>query len=185
MNEEIWLSELYDRNYAMLFRIGRVFLGNNASQEGMIEDEIQETFLRAWRKRNVLQKHPNPDGWLVECFRKCLMNACRKQAVAWKHTAYSLDDDHMPACSDQKQKSPEEYVASKEQIELLMHLLGQKDAYIFLRYCVYGDTAASISKDYQISEQALRMRVSRIKKKILANQELFACVLAICLLSFQ
>ena len=68
-------------------------------------------------------------------------------------------------------------------VERLMRLLGQKDAYVFLRYCVYGDTAASIAKDYQISEQALRMRVSRIKKKVLANQELFACVLAICLLS--
>ena len=183
MTEEIWLSELYNRNYAMLFRVGRVFLGNSASSEVMIQDEIQETFLRAWKKRSILQKHPNPDGWLVECFRKCLMNACRKQAVIWKHTAYSLDEENVPTCSDKRQKSPEEYVASKEQIELLMRLLGQKDAYVFLRYCVYGDTAASIAKDYQISEQALRMRVSRIKKKVLANQELFVCVLAICLLS--
>lgn len=182
MNEEIWLSELYDRNYALLFRVGRIFLGNNASQECMIEDEIQETFLRAWRKRSTLQKHPNPDGWLVECFRKCLLNACRKQAVCWKHTAYSLDEKNTPICSTKGQKPPEEYVTSKEQIELLMRLLGQKDAYIFLRYCVYDDAAASIAKDYQISEHALRMRISRIKKKILANQELFACVLVICLL---
>lgn len=185
MNAEIWLSELYERNYIMLFRIGYVFFGNNAAHEGMIENEIQETFLRAWSNRSTLQRHPNPDGWLVECFRKCLLNAYRKQAVVWKHTVYSLDEENAPVCSDQRQKSPEEYVASKEQIELLMRLLGQKDTYVFLRYCIYGDTAASIAKDYQISEQALRMRVSRIKKKILANQELFTCVLAICLLSLR
>lgn len=185
MNEETWLSELFNRNYAMLYRVGHVFLANYPSRGNMIEDQIQETFLRAWKKRSALQNHPNPDGWLVECFRKCLMNACRKQAVVWKHTAYSLDDETTPELSDSVQELPEEYVASKEQIELLMRLLGQKDAYVFLRYCVYGDSASTIAKDYQISEQALRMRVSRIKKKILANKEMFACVLAICLLSHR
>ena len=78
-----WLSKMYEQDYALLYRVGRVFLGNDPARESLIEDQIQETFVRAWLKRAALKKHPNPDGWLVECFRKCLMNACRKQSREW------------------------------------------------------------------------------------------------------
>ena len=78
-----WLSEMYERNYALLYRVGRVFLGAGSAKETLIEDQIQEAFVRAWQKRGTLQKHPNPDGWLVECFRKCLANACRRQNREW------------------------------------------------------------------------------------------------------
>ena len=65
MTVDAWLEALYERDYALLYRVGRVFLGSYADQEALIEDQIQETFVRAWQKRSSLQKHPNPDGWLV------------------------------------------------------------------------------------------------------------------------
>ena len=80
MTVDAWLEALYERDYALLDRVGRVFLGSYADQEALIEDQIQETFVRAWQKRSSLQKHPNPDGWPVECFRNCLMNACKNKA---------------------------------------------------------------------------------------------------------
>ena len=55
MNEDGWFSDLYERNYALLYRIGRVFLGGGA-REALIEDQIQEAFVRAWQKRGTLQK---------------------------------------------------------------------------------------------------------------------------------
>jgi DNA-directed RNA polymerase specialized sigma24 family protein len=77
---DAWFSDLYERNYVLLYRVGSVFLGYDPVQETLIEDQIQEAFVRAWQKRSVLKKHPNPDGWLTECFRRCLMNACRKKS---------------------------------------------------------------------------------------------------------
>ena len=172
MVAEAWLTDLYERDYALLYRIGRIFLGSYSNQEILIEDQIQEAFLRAWEKRNSLQKHPNPDGWLVECFRKCLMNACRKQNREWVQTAFSMDMENTPAIADATKLSPDDYVRTREQIALL-------------RYCVYGEKAAPIAADLGMSEQALRMRVSRLKKKLLANQEMFACLVALCLLSMR
>ena len=185
MDAEEWLSELFERNYALLYRVGRVFLGSDSALNILIEDQIQETFLRAWQKRGRLQKHPNPDGWLVECFRKCLMNACRKQSRSWKNTPVSspgmvLSDQHSMA-----QESPDDFVKAREQIELLYQLLGDADAAIFLRYCVHGEKASDIASEIGISEPALRMRVSRIKKKVLANRELFSCLIVLCLLSLR
>ena len=181
MTSEVWLSDLYQRNYALLYRIGRVFLGSFANQETLIEDQIQETFIRAWQKYSLLQKHPNPDGWLVECFRKCLMNACRKQNREWQRTAFSVDMENTPPVADTKGLSPDDYVRTREQLELLKKLLGEKDADLFIRYCVLGEKAAPSAADLGMSEQALRMRISRLKKKLLANRELFACLVMLCL----
>ena len=167
MVAEAWLTDLYERDYALLYRIGRIFLGSYSNQEILIEDQIQEAFLRAWEKRNSLQKHPNPDGWLVECFRKCLMNACRKQNREWMQTAFSMDMENTPAIADATKLSPDDYVRTREQIALLKKLLGEKDTDLFLRYCVYGEKAAPIAADLGMSEQALRMRVSRLKKSYL------------------
>lgn len=182
MTNEAWLSDLYQRNYALLYRIGRVFLGSFANQETLIEDQIQETFIRAWQKHSLLQKHLNPDGWLVECFRKCLMNACRKQNREWQRTAFSVDMNNTPPVADTRGLSPDEYVRTREQLELLKKLLGEKDADLFIRYCVLGEKAAPIAADLGLSEQALRMRISRLKKKLLTNRELFACLVMLCLL---
>lgn len=180
MNEEGWFSDLYERNYALLYRIGRVFLGGGA-REALIEDQIQEAFVRAWQKRDKLQNHPNPDGWMVECFRKCLMNACRKQARDWRRRAFSVEEENAPPIADAARVSPDHYAATREQLALLRRLLGDKDADIFLRCCMYGEKAASIAAELHISEAALRMRVSRLKKKILLHKDLFLC-LAIFLL---
>ena len=130
----------------------------------------------AWRHRQKLRSHPNPGGWLVETFRRCLMAQCRKLGREWKRQAFSLDDDHRPPVSNTSALSPESFVHGEEQIALLHKLLGDKDADIFLRYCVQGESARQLAADYNMSESGIRVRVSRLKKKLLANQELFLCV---------
>lgn len=180
-----WFFDLYERNYALLYRVGRVFLAYDPVQESFIEDQIQETFIRAWQKRSILKHHPNPDGWVVECFRKCLVNACRKRNREWKHRVHFPDSEESAEAIDLVHLSPDEYVKSKEQIDLLFRLLGKEDAELFLRYCIYGEKAAAIAAQMNVSEQALRMRISRLKKKILRNRDLFACLALLCLLGLR
>ena len=177
--DETVLSSLFAENYALLYRVGRVFLGASPAQAELIEDQIQETFVLAWRHRQKLGSHPNPNGWLVETFRRCLMAQCRKQGRDWKRTAFSLDDDNRPPVPDASAPSPETFVHGAEQIVLLRRLLGERDAELFLRYCVQGESAHQLAADYNMSESGVRVRVSRLKKKLLANQELFLCVVAL------
>lgn len=177
--DETYLSGLFEENYALLYRVGRVFLGASAAQAELIEDQIQETFVLAWRHRQKLAAHPNPNGWLVETFRRCLMAQCRKLGREWKRQAFSLDSEARPPVPDASVPSPESFVHGAEQAALLHRLLGDRDADLFLRYCVRGESARQLAADYGMSESGVRVRVSRLKKKLLANRELFLCVVAL------
>ncbi len=177
--DETVLSSLFEENYALLYRVGRVFLGSSAAQADLIEDQIQETFVLAWRHRQKLEAHPNPGGWLVETFRRCLMAQCRKLGRERQRQAFSLDRDDAPDMADASVPTPDSFVHGAEQLALLRRLLGEPDAELFLRYCVQGQSARQLAADYHMSESGVRVRVSRLKKKLLANRELFLCVVAL------
>ena len=176
---EAWLSRLFEQNYALLYRVGRVFLGASASQASIIEDEIQETFILAWERRHKLARHPNPAGWLVETFRRRLMARCRRLGREWRRRAYSLDEESRPDTADDQAPAVEALLESREQLALLKRLLGEKDADIFLCYCIRGQSAAQVAAAYGMSESGVRVRVSRLKKKLLQNQELVLCLVSL------
>ncbi len=179
MADEAWLSHLFEENYALLYRVGRVFLGDSTAQADLIEDQIQETFVLAWRHEQKVRNHPNPTGWLVETFRRSLLAQCRKVGREWKRRSFSLDTDDRPDVADLSAPSVESFAQGAEQTALLTRLLGRKDAELFLRYCVRGESAGSLAADYRMSESGVRVRISRIKKKLLLNRELFLCVVAL------
>lgn len=177
--DEAWLSRLFEENYALLYRVGRVFLGASASRANLIEDEIQETFLLAWERRHKLARHPNPAGWLVETFRRRLMAQCRRLGREGRRRAYSLDEESLPEAADDQAPAVEALFESREQLALLKRLLGERDAGIFLCYCVQGQSAAQVAATYGMSESGVRVRVSRLKKKLLQNKELFLCLVSL------
>lgn len=182
-SSDAWLSRLFEENYVLLYRVGRVFLGSFSAQEDMIEDQIQETFVIAWERQQKLMNHPNPAGWLVETFRRRLMAQCRKLGREWKRQAFSLDEKELPLVVNQDIPTVEDLLQGKEQLALLKRLLGEKDADIFLRYCVQGQSAAQVASAYDMTESSVRVRVSRTKKKLLHNRAMFSCLVLLLTLS--
>lgn len=184
-SREDWLSSLFEENYVLLYRVGRIFLGSTTAQADMIEDQIQETFVLAWEQKRKLNAHPNPAGWLVETFRRRLMAQCRKVGREWKHQAFSLDEEERPSMANPDMPTVEDLFGGKEQLALLRRLLGDKDAELFLRYCVHGQSAAQVASAYGMSESGVRVRVSRLKKKLLCNKEMFLCLVALLTLGIR
>lgn len=180
MDDRAWLSGLFRSNYELLYRVGSLFLG--AGKGALVEDQIQEVFLLAWKKRRTLREHPNPAGWLVEALRRRLMALGRGMARESRLHAFSLDDRgrdeegraHEP--EDTRCVRPEDFLIGEERRALLTELLGREDADLFWRYCIVGSRASELAGRYRISEEAVRMRVSRIKRRLLASRELFYAV---------
>lgn len=64
----------------------------------------------------------------------------------------------------------------------LEELLGKENAAIFIKYCVNKEPTAVVAREFGLTENALWVKVNRLRKKILANQDLF---LAVSLIFFK
>lgn len=142
-----------------------MFLGASASQADIIEDQIQETFVLAWERRHRLIRHPNPAGWLVETFRRRLMAQCRRLGREGRRRAYSLDEESRPDMPDGQLPAVEALFESQERLALLRRLLGERDADIFLCYCVRG------AKRGASGRRAWHERIRRAGVRIAAQKE--------------
>lgn len=177
MNQEQWFEATYQQYADFLFRIGRRLLVTE--NEDTLYDVIQETFLTLWTKREELQSHPNIGGWLVEAVKFRILGSRAKVTRRSLRHAYSLDDEEAMPLEDQAALSPEQNAILQNRIDQLRELLGEENANLFLDYTLHGLTARELADTYGISESCVWMRISRMKKKLVAHPEIFYTLLLI------
>ena len=73
--EQAALSDLFRLYYGDLQYYGQQFFGDAT----IVEDKIQEIFLRLWEKHNRLPKTDNILGYLIRSLRNALIDESRKQ----------------------------------------------------------------------------------------------------------
>ena len=73
--------------------------------------------------------------------------------------------------------TPEQEALLAERVEALKALLGEENARLFLAYAVDGCTARELSGTWGLSEDCIWMRISRMKRKLVAHPEIFYAVL--------
>lgn len=184
LDDQVWLEQLYQDHFRLLLHISRTFTGFSPSYQSKIEDEIQEVFLLAWKKREKLKCHPNPGGWLVEAMRKRLLAHYRKWRREQKHIAFSLDGEHLPQTPSTDGNEVFTAAADGVRRETLYKILGHDDAELFTLFCIDRVPASELTKRFSMTEACIRMRASRIRKKILSHPEIFLTVALILALRF-
>ena len=176
MDEQDWLEKLYQDNFRLLYHIGRTFLGSSPDRQGRIEEEIHEVFLLALKKRDKLICHPNPGGWLVEAMRKRLLAHYRRWRVEQKHLAFSLDGESLPMTPSTGEDEVFEAARDQTRQEALENLLGTEDARLFTLFCIERVPAKELTDQFSMTEACIRMRASRIRKRVLCHAEIFMAV---------
>lgn len=186
MPDESWLKALYEEHYQLLYSVGRLFTGADEAPDSQVEDMIQETFLILWRKRGALFTHPNIGGWLVETLRRGLLHRYTKKRRAGAPRSQSLDavDMDLVTGGEKVFPLPEDALEIKDRLETLKTLLGERDAALFYRYFALNLTARELAREMNVSEDCLRMRVTRLRKKVLLNRELFLGIMALFAVRF-
>ena len=174
MNEKEWFEHLYQQHADYLFRLGRNLLGGG--DDGALYDLMQDTFLDAWDKRAALMKHPNIGGWLTLSLKNRASAFRQKTRRRSAHSAYSLDDGESRPLAGQTM-TPEQVALLKDRIAALNDLLGEDNARLFLAYAVEGCTARELSGKWGLSEDCIWMRISRMKRKLVAHPEIFYAML--------
>lgn len=87
--------------------------------------------------------------------------------------------------ADPAAPSLESFVEGAQSKALLYKLLGENDAELFLRYCVQGESAKQLAQDFHMSETNVRVRISRLKKKLLLNKELFLYIVSLLMVGMN
>ena len=140
------LMQMYGKS---MYKVARAILKNDED----VADAMQETALSCWEKIDTLQKERYFNTWLI----RILINHCN--AIYRKKSRYVLDSI-LPETADE-----EDAYANVEWMELLQ-CLGEKYRIVIVLYYIEGFQIKDIAKMLQISESAVKQRMSVARKKM-------------------
>lgn len=127
---------------------------------GVIEDVVQEVYLEAYRKLDVLMKHPEPRGFL---FRMA-----RYKALHWLRSRNRIESEEY-LCDDtvlMTKASDEDAFRASEVRLTIEKLLTEEEYRLFDAHYIQGYTEKEIAATKQKSHAAVRMSCSRLIRKL-------------------
>lgn len=149
--------DFYYSTYDVLYKYVRRMNG----AENLIEDIVQETYCEAYKCREKLYNHPNPVGWLYKTANYIFKNASRRMENNLLSLELIGESDVIPSIRGG-------YEAVEWQV-LMQDILSQKDSELIYKYYMEGYTSVEIAAQLGISEDNVRMKLSRIRKKMKKN----------------
>lgn len=151
-----FFDELYQEMYYKLKREAYYLVRD----EQMVQDILQETFLEAYRKIDVLYKHENPQGWLVNAVRyKSLPYRQKLSERLRQEFGEELDLSNLSELS-----GVDEYPFLI--IEFMETALKKDESELVRKRVLEEQPYKELAKEYGISEGACKMRVKRSLEKL-------------------
>ena len=171
-NVDLWVEKVCEENYEDLYIAGlRYLLRTNPKDIIFLPDDIQEVYLLLCRKKEKLIKHPNITGWLVRTMMKVMTDREGKARKERARIAFSMDDEAMLRKSHgifASGSDPLEILLKKSQDEMpeIEKEIGKENLQLLQAYYEEKQTSEELAGQMQMAGAALRMRISRLKKKI-------------------
>lgn len=153
-----FLRELMEAAYEKIY----TFIDRRQADKDFVEDVVQETFLEAYRKAEVLMEHPNQLGWLYITARNKMLklNSMKKDLCFF--------EDGEAVYLENLRKEDEQY-GEIELEEAIKATVGEEEYHMLRDYCLGGYSSEEMAEKYGLESGNLRMRVSRLKKKLRKN----------------
>lgn len=150
-----FLRELMEAAYEKIY----TFVDRRQADKDFVEDVVQETFLEAYRKAEILMEHPNPLGWLYITARNKMMKLNRRK----KELCFFMDKETIYR---ERLKKDEAQYGEVELEEAIKATVGEEEYHILHDYYLGGYSSEEMAERYGLESGNLRMRVSRLKKKL-------------------
>lgn len=128
------------------------------------EECVNDTYLAVWN--SIPPKRPNPlSPYVYRIGRNIALNRVRANA-AQKRGGYVLSLDELAGCIPAPCLDDSRALA--QAIDAFLDTLKKEDRAIFLRRYWFGDAVKDIAKDLSMAENAVSVRLSRIRSKLKA-----------------
>ena len=156
LEESIFLDSLYRQMFEQLYRAAIKILRDPS----LAEETVQDTFVTAGKRIDVLMNHPNPCAWLMSTMRFIAINMRRRQA---KMNTYfvSMMAQNMDIASPDSPFDGEIDLDTS-----CAELVGEENYRLFKAVTLKTMTILEASQLLGISLEACKKRMQRIRKKL-------------------
>lgn len=169
-NADNFFQSLCEQYYADL---GNFLLALTKDRE-LAQDLLQETFIVAWNKRELLLTHPNPAGFLFQTARLCLRHARQKQKKQQSRVLYLDREQLAQQKQEQHGNDPWEELCLQQDaaidetkwITAALQQLSDEEYLLYRQHYLEKKTFVQLAQEHQQSAVCLRMRALRIRKKV-------------------
>ena len=148
--------ELYHSTYYALYR----YVSSVTFDKNLIEDIIQETYNTAYMKRDVLEKHENPVGWLMLTARFKMQSMYKSES---KHFNMKVGNEEYLLGESGDGEAEIRMIELKDAVE---KELCPEEKELLFRYYLEGFTSEELTEQYNISKSCLKMRIKRIRERL-------------------
>lgn len=155
MSNQLTFDSLYKENYSKVFRLCK---GYFAGDTNTAQDVTQEVFIKVWEHLSTFKGESNISTWIY----RIAVNTCLMTIRKNKKRNIFLNSDIPDLAQDEEQSTQEEQLK-----ELYKHLETlHKEDKILMLMLLEGVPYKNISEVVGISEDSLRVRIHRVKKKV-------------------
>lgn len=144
------------------------FFGYRPHMLPVVEDAVQETFIKAIGDVEVLMRHPNQPGWLRTALKHILLTKCR--AISHRKEELYAEEAQVPAMAAvAMQQSLERWqsrITLPEVIGQAERLLTKDEMETFVDHYLIGLTTEEAAAQECVTPTTVRGRLSRIRKKM-------------------
>ena len=159
-------KELVERLYRLHFK--KLFIYANAALRNpeLAKDVVQDTFHEAMRRIDVVAKHENPGGWLMNVVKNKLKEYERNRRRDLRYLL-SLDADF-----PDESNLPEELVLALPEtqgepvLEIIERLLTPEELRLLKRLVFGRASHQQVAQEFGISVYASQKRLERIRDKL-------------------
>ncbi len=144
------------------------YLYGALGDETAAKDCVQDVFLTACRKAEMLEKHPNPAGFLFQT-AKNLAQKARRESFRQMAAELSSEDDGGNVFADANaeiEKVLDGEIDETEYIEAVLSKLPDDKRELYNLYYLNGNTMAEVAAALGAEEPAVRMRYVRLRREI-------------------
>ncbi len=151
-----FLEKLYTENYAMVHRLITRTLRQRGGRISDAADLVQEVFVLAAKRIDVLRAHPNPAGWLIKTAQYMCMNYISANARHREQLFESLELHAERA----------DVIAEIDTLVSLEQVLKPEDYALLKAYCIEKRSTEDICRETGLSPNRLRVRMHRLRKHL-------------------
>ena len=157
-------KELVERLYRLHFK--KLFIYANAALRNpeLAKDVVQDTFHEAMRRIDVVAKHENPGGWLMNVVKNKLKEYERNRRRDLRYLL-SLDADF-----PDESNLPEELVLAQPEtqgepvLEIIERLLTPEELRLLKRLVFCRGSHQQVAQEFGISVYASQKRLERLER---------------------